>query len=158
MAITYLQGDLLKAPVRAIAHGVNAKGKMGKGFAKQLRAAYPGAYTFYMDRYQSQGLSPGDVVAWKGGNRTVLHCVTQDGYGNDGGQYVSYDAVRECMRKIERAARHHVATGDGVFAKERVLGMPKIGSALGGGDWNRIAAIIEEEVRTIDVQVYVFGP
>ena len=37
--------------------------------------------------------------------------------------------------------------------KDKKIGMPKIGAGLGGGDWNIIKEIIEEELNGIDVTI-----
>lgn len=36
----------------------------------------------------------------------------------------------------------------------KTIAMPKIGSGLGGGDWNTIAQIINTEIQDLKVKVY----
>jgi O-acetyl-ADP-ribose deacetylase (regulator of RNase III) len=59
---------------------------------------------------------------------------------------VDYDAVRSVMRGVKEA-----------FAGKRI-GYPKIGAGLAGGDWAKIAAIIEEELAGEDHAVVEFVP
>lgn len=54
---------------------------------------------------------------------------------------VDYTAVALCMKKI-----NHIFKG-------KRIGLPKIGSALGGGDWDIIRAIIKEQLKDCDVTV-----
>jgi hypothetical protein len=57
---------------------------------------------------------------------------------------INYNAVRTCLNIVNDMAYRTGAT----------IHMPKIGSGLGGGDWNVIEKIIEEIV-TVPVTVYV---
>jgi O-acetyl-ADP-ribose deacetylase (regulator of RNase III) len=158
VAVSYAVADALASDIRTLAHGCNAKGKYGRGFAQVVRGRYPLAYAAYMERHSLHGLKPGDIVAWKGPDRTVLNCITQDRYGKDGALYVDYDAVRTCMRVIERCAKAHLQRREGIFFDQPLLAMPRIGSGYGGGDWSRIAAIIAEEISSIDVVVHDWPP
>jgi O-acetyl-ADP-ribose deacetylase (regulator of RNase III) len=158
MGITYVVADAISSPTRTLAHGCNAQGRMGKGFAKLVRDRYPGSFDAYVKKHHESGLAPGDVVPWKGPDRNILNCITQRYYGNDGRLYADYDAIRTCMRTIEKAARAHVARRDGIFHDEPVLGMPRIGTGLAGGDWNVIERILRDEISSIDVVVYDWPP
>ena len=155
MALQMLRGDLLAAPQRVIAHGCNARGVMGAGIAKAVRAAYPGAYQVYRDKFEREGLVLGEIVPWTSPSRVVLNCITQENFGRAAGvRYVDYGAVRHCMRRIENSARKHLAAASGVFHEDPGVAMSRIGSSLGGGDWDEIRAIIEEEITSIEVFVY----
>lgn len=159
--ITYRSGDVTKAPEKIIAHGCNAQGVMGSGVAKAIKEAFPRAYSFYRTQYDLYGLKLGQVV-WssitfntpyeiirKGAPnyyKLIANCITQENYGRDGKVYCSYDAIRECMKKIN----------DVCIAQEiPSVAMPKIGAGLAGGDWQIISKIIEEEFSdSIEVVVY----
>jgi hypothetical protein len=73
----------------------------------------------------------------------VVNSYTQFRYGPnhaDGNKMpVDYDAIRLCMRKINY-----------LFAG-KIIGLPKIGAGLAGGDWNIIREIIIEELPRLDI-------
>ncbi len=62
------------------------------------------------------------------------------------GVKVDYAAVAFCMRWIKAS-----------FPGRRI-GLPKIGAGLAGGDWGRIAAIIDLELDGEDVTVVEYQP
>jgi O-acetyl-ADP-ribose deacetylase (regulator of RNase III) len=148
MKIIYRQGNLLQAPETHICHGCNAQGVMGSGVARAIRDAYPKAYEDYRDEYERHGLGLGATI-WVEvpcpvvGTRTIINAITQQTFGSTG-VHVDYDAVRAVMAEINaRIAAPFFA-------------MPKIGAGLGGGDWDVIESIIEEETTRVQPVVYVF--
>ena len=146
MRIEYRVGDLLAAPVRAIAHGCNARGSMGAGIARAIADRYPDVLAAYRHAHATIGLSLGQVIWVDTGDRLVGNCITQETYGRvPGKRYVSYEAVRSCMASLNRhAAEHGLAE----------IGLPLIGAGLAQGHWPTIAAIIAEEARDFQPLVY----
>lgn len=147
MPIEYKVGDLLEAREPYIAQGCNAQGVMGSGVAKVWRKKWPDSYEDYHNEFKTNGLFLGQVVfhhTSKFPQPVLCNCITQDFYGRDGGPYVSYDAVRSCMKELQK------------MAAGQAIAMPKIGAGLGGGDWNIISEIIEEEIKG-PVVVYVLN-
>ena len=140
MKIIYKKGNLIHASEGVIAHGCNNRGVMGSGVARAIRDAYPEAYDIYKKFYKLHGLELGMIICHYG-KPHVVNCITQNGFGKDGKQYVDYAAIRKCMRTINSARYFEVA-------------MPKIGAGLGGGDWNVISKIIEEESLNFQPIVY----
>ena len=80
----------------------------------------------------------------------VVNAYTQYNYGRNHADGVSnpfdYEAFTMCMRKM-----NHLFKG-------KHIGMPKIGSGLAGGDWNRIEHIISVELRDCQVTVVNYRP
>lgn len=144
--IVYKKGNLLEAPEAIIAHGCNAQGVMGSGVAKAIKAKWPEAYRAYRHHYESRnGLFPGEVIwATVQDNKLIANCITQCEFGRDGKRYTEYDAIRECMHTINKFEQ-----------PEMGLALPLIGAGLGGGDWDIISQIIEEEVTSVDPVVYI---
>jgi len=123
---------------------------MNSGVAKAIRSKWPEAYEAYMkmgSEMKLGGLSWATIACQDTGlQKTIFNAITQEFYGRDGKQYVSYEAVKDCMERVNfLAAQHnfipHVA-------------MPKIGAGLGGGDWEIIAKIIEEASAHFQPVVY----
>lgn len=79
-----------------IVHGCNAQGVMGSGVAKQLRDKYPGIYNVYVKK-----LTLGSISIYKQGDLSIVNMITQQYYGRDKGTvYISYDALRSCLEKV----------------------------------------------------------
>lgn len=145
-------GDLLGVTEGILVHGCNAQGKMGSGVAKAIRARYPEAYRRYMEAYADpRGLVLGRVVWAKVQDDPLLavaNGITQEFYGNVPGVcHVSYAAIREVFRKV----------GDVARSRGLAVHYPMIGAGLGGGDWDVIRPIIEEELAGVDHRLWVPG-
>lgn len=140
--IIYRTGDMFAGPEYFLAHGCNNRGVMGSGVAKIVKERFEKAYDFYRWNHTRQGLMMGQIYGIDcedadrptGHSRYIINCITQNGYGYDGKQYVDYDAIRDCVLCMNGMK------GEGPMD----IGMPMIGAGLGGGDWETIANIIEE--------------
>lgn len=158
MKILYKRGDLVTAPETIIAHGCNAQGKMKSGVAKVIREAFPEAYSAYTVHIELNKRTRVDVlgtIAWAvhnynipGCEKVIANMITQRYYGRDPDvTYVDYDAIRSCMKRMNKKAKEFTT------APHRVA-MPMIGAGLGNGDWDQIEAIIEEESTNFQPVVY----
>ena len=130
-----------------IVHGCNCFCTMGAGIAKGIKAAFPAAYAADLvtrrgDRAKLGTCSVAEVERYVG-PLIVVNAYTQFDYRGSGPK-VDYDAVRSCFRWIKQ--QH----------SGKRIGLPKIGAGLAGGDWERIARIIEEELAGEDVTLVEF--
>lgn len=146
MKIQYVNGDLFATDIEHILHGCNAQGVMGSGVAKIIKEQYFDAFAFYAEQYDEHGLKLGDVQFVPANGKVIVNAITQEFYGRDGKRYVSYDAVAAAMNTVNRVLK--------LSGIDRVA-MPKIGAGYGGGDWDAIAAIIEQEMVDVQPVVYV---
>ena len=154
MKIKYVKGDLLEAPERCILHGCNAQGVMGSGVAKLIRAKWPSAYLAYKASEQYDGMRLGVITyAHQDDGKLIFNGITQEFYGRVPNHcYVSYWAVKEVMQDMNFLAK----SLDEYFEKQGVpsIAMPMIGAGLGGGNWEIISKIIEEESIIFQPVVY----
>jgi len=141
MKIRYVKGDLFEGPEKVLFHGCNAHGVMGAGVAAVVRDQYPPAYMVYKQQHRLDGLRLGTVTVYEGPDKTIVNGITQDSYGING-RFVDYDAVRSCIQILNRE-----------YSNQDVS-MPMIGAGLGGGDWDIIAEIIEDESTQFQPVVY----
>jgi O-acetyl-ADP-ribose deacetylase (regulator of RNase III) len=147
MKIKYMTGDLLQAPEQYLLHGCNSMGIMGAGVAKLIRNKWPNAYDDYSMTYNSYGLTLGSIIPSKQPDgKIILNAITQETYGRTG-IHVSYWAVSNVMRQLNRWADKEM----------KFVAMPQLGAGLGGGDWNVIEAIIENEAKNFQPVVYIYG-
>lgn len=142
----YVNEDLLSTDCGCIVHGCNAQGVMGSGVAKLIRERYPQAYKFYKTCYNVNKLTLGTNQYVHTEGKIIVNAITQEFYGRDGRQYVSYEAIRSCMKELKQY----------LFSRKLLpsVAMPKIGSGLGGGDWVIIEHIIKEELSDLIVKIY----
>jgi len=142
-----VEGDLihmaLDGEFDVIVHGCNCQHKMGAGIAKQIREEFPEAWEADMNFEPALGRISWATIELPEHILCVVNAYTQIGYGR--GRHVKYFAVRECFRKV---AKH--------FENLRV-GYPLIGAGLGGGDWDTIAEIIDEELDGMDHTLVEYG-
>jgi O-acetyl-ADP-ribose deacetylase (regulator of RNase III) len=171
--INYVDGDLIKlakvGKFDVIAHGCNCLSTMGAGIAPQMAAAFgcdkfememwgPSIdklgnidyKTFLLEKNNTFTIDLGEGNPEKGTELIVVNAYTQYSYGrnhSDGvAQPFDYEAFTICMRKINRTF------------KRKCIGMPKIGSGLTGGDWNRIENIINTELIDCEVIIVNYKP
>ena len=142
--IKTIKGNLIELAKQGefdvICHGANCFCTMGAGIARQIRSSFPEAYRIDQQTKTGDYKKLGTCSFANCDNIIVVNAYTQFGYASYG-RNIDYDAVRSCMKWI---AENH---------KDKKIGMPKIGAGLGGGDWNIIKEIIEEELNGIDVTI-----
>lgn len=63
--ILFVEGDLFSSPDPAIAHGVNMRGVMGAGIAKEFRDKFPQMYGTYKALCEHDAVSEMGVLPWK---------------------------------------------------------------------------------------------
>ena len=132
-----------------IVHGCNCFCTMGAGIAKGIKAAFPAVFEADLATVKGDRVKLGTCtfaeIDRNGTRLVVVNAYTQFDYRGSGPK-VDYDAVRSCFRWIKQ--QH----------SGKSIGLPKIGAGLAGGDWARIAAIVEEELAGEDVTLVEFPP
>jgi O-acetyl-ADP-ribose deacetylase (regulator of RNase III) len=152
--IFYKTGDFITGPEPCKLHSCNAQGVFGRGAALAVKENLPWAFHVYRNAYLINGLSLGDII-WAYNinsiNPTIVgNMITQEHWHprySINGRNTDYEAVRQCLRKVTDFV---IQTQTGTIEIPGItpiteVAMPKIGSGLGGGDWNIIADIIEKE-------------
>lgn len=137
-----VKGNLIALAQRGyfdvIVHGCNCFHTMGAGIAKQIREHFPAAYTAdqqtgYGDYGKLGSISAGCLPS-PARTLFVVNGYTQYRPGPN----VDYNAIREVFNDVKRK-----------FGDLRI-GYPRIGAGIAGGDWNRIAGIIDEALAGCD--------
>ena len=162
MKIEYIKGDLLESDCHIIGHQVNCLGRMGSGIAAQIKKKWPKVYHEYTDFCVGDwddGLLGKCQICMTGYNisPTYLPCFVanifgQFEYGTDR-RHTDYDALKSGLIILFDFAQFFTS-------KERpmIVGLPKIGCGLAGGDWNvveeMILGIIKERGYDFILRVY----
>jgi O-acetyl-ADP-ribose deacetylase (regulator of RNase III) len=146
-------GDLvtlaLDGQFDVIVHGCNCFCTMGAGIALVIQEEFPEAYaadllTAKGDR-NKLGTFSHATVNRNGHEITIINGYTQFHFHGES-VLIDYDAVRSVFAKVKQR-----------FSGKRI-GYPKIGAGLGGGDWTKISAIIEEELAGEDHTFVIYKP
>ena len=117
---------------------VNCKGVMNSGVAKVIREAYPAVFEEYKKRFVLRSVPLGDFqVIEVQPELYVVNLFGQDTYGKYG-QHTNYIALEHSLEGFSAWLSDY----DSI----QRINHPKIGAGLGGGDWNKIKAMIEEHL------------
>lgn len=150
-----IKGDLInlakEGRFNAIAHGCNLQHNFGAGIAKQIAINFPIAEQVDKETYEPK-LGEISVAFDIKHNLNIINCYTQIWYGKpykrnsrnfikEDTSKARYNAIRECMKKINREF-------SGLH-----IGLPLIGAGLAGLNWNTIQIYIEDELTDMDVTI-----
>jgi O-acetyl-ADP-ribose deacetylase (regulator of RNase III) len=136
-----VEGDLIDLALTGhfdvIIHGCNCFCAMDAGIAHAIQQEFPEAYAADLVTIKGDRTKLGDftsaTVTRAHHTITIINGYTQFHY-RGGTVLVDYDAVRALFGKVK------------LRYGGKKIGYPKIGAGLAGGDWLRIAKIIEEEL------------
>ena len=167
--IRYLNGDATvpqaKGP-KIIAHICNTLGGWGKGFVLSVSKRWPGPEKYYRAWHHAREipttLREGSLVLSSGDfglgqvllvqvlpDTFVLNMIAQEGMRTGSkGPPIRYDALAACLRTGDQLAMDMKSYRD-VPAS---LHMPRIGTGLAGGKWERIEPLLAK--LKSDVYVY----
>lgn len=145
-------GDLLTFALDGkfdvILHGCNCQCQMGKGIALSIKKQFPEAYAAdcMTPKGDAAKLGTISVASIERGERRfdIVNAYTQF-HWRGAGVLADYDAIRNVMKAAKAG-----------YAGRRI-GYPKIGAGLAGGDWQVIAAIIDEELAGEDHTLVEFA-
>jgi O-acetyl-ADP-ribose deacetylase (regulator of RNase III) len=131
--IKYIKGNLFDTDSTIIAHGVNCLGRFGSGVAGYIKNNYPIVREKYLEKYEKEGWTLGDIQVVEAYGKKFINCATQHDCGNNPDlRYVNYDAVKTCLKKVKK------------FAVNKTVAIPMIGAGLANGDWDIIEEIIDD--------------
>lgn len=167
--IKYKQGDATDpeqdADIRVITHVCNNLGKWGRGFVLAVSARDKIPEQMY--RRWSGGIrAAADGMPFELGEVQFVAYRTNEGkeglfVANMVGQHdikshngvppVRYDAIRKCLQKVA-----HWLSGHRDAGKTVAMHACRFGAGLAGGSWERIEAIIVEEVCSKGIPVTVY--
>jgi len=165
--ITYIKGDAMvpqAAGPKLIVHICNDIGKWGKGFVLAVSKRWPHARQLYLDWYNGKRVdnpTKGKIVLTTGDcelgrvqlveaipyDTFVVNMVAQKGVGTGSkGPPIRYDALERCLEATEMLAGWLHCT----------VHMPRIGTGLAGGKWEKIEPLIEKAFGDRSVYIYDF--
>jgi len=160
--IKYVVGDatepIQRKGIRIIAHIINDAGKWGAGFSGALSRKWKDPEEYYRNQYRwvRNYIKLGDIQ-WKFINENLAVCgliAQHDVRSRHNRIPIRYDALDTALERLAEGCRRlegRCLNSDKVLV---TLHMPRIGTGLAGGTWDRIEPLIEE--RLWDLQVYIY--
>ena len=152
--VRYIKGDATspqaKGP-KVIAHISNDVGGWGKGFVVAISRRWPEPERAYREWHRHRatndfGLGAVQVVQVLA-DTWVANMVGQHGMRTGSqGPPIRYEAVQRCLTSV----------GDSALALDASVHMPRIGTGLAGGRWERIEPIIVATLCARDIATTVY--
>lgn len=144
MPTTFVKGDLFQTEgIRAFAHGCNCAGAMDSGVAVAFKKRWPRMFEEYAARCADGRFHLGDVIVWNEDDAVVYTMAIQEHWKQ-----------RAKLAALARALRRTVALAENAGVER--IGLPRIGSGLGGLDWGRVRGILDEVGAETKVTLVVF--
>lgn len=147
---------------KVIAHICNDQGGWGRGFVLALSAKWPEPERAYRQwhRHETERdsvlpLGMVDLMQVEP-NLWVVNMIAQRGIRNpDSPCAVDYEALRKCLTKVAQGAPN-LGTWLPGGSNGASVHMPRIGTGLGGGEWAKVEAVIQETLIKSGVEVFVY--
>lgn len=148
--LEFRQGNLFSADVEALVNTVNCVGVMGRGVALQFKRKFPDNFKAYADACKKELVQPGKMFT------TERVSLGQPRY------IINFPTKRHWRGKsrIEDIEIGLIALKDEIERLEiHSIGLPPLGSGLGGLDWREVRHRIEKTLANVgNVQVVVYEP
>ena len=141
--IRYVDGDLFATTsIKALAHGCNCAGAMGKGIALQFKKKWPAMYSEYKKRCKAGEFKLGDVFVWEENGFTIFNLGTQKSWRTGADLEAIETSLREMLSLME-------------LKEIEMVGIPRIGAGLGGLKWSSVKEVIESVFANSELMVVV---
>lgn len=156
--IKYVKGDVTKPEetggIRVVVHVCNDVGGWGPkdaSVADAIGRRWPEAKAEYKAQFVeglTTGLKLGEVQLVDVGDKLwVANCIAQHGYRRPGNlQPFKYEAFEMCCGMLVRS----------FVGRNASFHMPRVGTKLGGADWNTVEFLIEKTLVETELSVTVY--
>lgn len=140
----YKSGDIFKSGCEAICNAVNCVGVSGAGLALAFKKKFPKMYAEYRNFCNEGKLRPGNMHVWENDNndpKYIINFPTKDDLSPS---------------KLEYIIDGLVALREVIDSKNiKTIGIPAIGSGLGGLSYNDVCPLLEEFADSLPEGVFV---
>lgn len=148
--IRFTKGNLMTSSAEALVNTVNTVGVMGKGIALQFKEEFPKNFATYAKACRSGELVPGKLLITKETNRAgeekiIINFPTKLHWRNPS----KYEYITEGLAELVKAISEH---------KIKSIAIPPLGCGNGGLDWNIVKGMIEEALKDVECEIYIYEP
>jgi O-acetyl-ADP-ribose deacetylase (regulator of RNase III)/uncharacterized protein YwgA len=143
-------GNLLDSNAEALVNTVNTVGVMGKGIALQFKNMFPTNYKQYAKACKSGEVQIGKLFVSEettilGGRKLVINFPTKTDWRKPS-EYIYIEQGLRALAKL--IADNHIKS----------VAIPPLGAGNGGLEWNRVKAMIELYLSSLDCEVQIYQP
>lgn len=135
-------GNIFNSTCEFIINPVNCVGVMGKGLALQFKNLFPNNFSKYRQHCLEGNLSIGKLLITTENNRKIINFPTKEHWKNPS----KLEYIILGLEKLENAI-------NGFNIKS--IAFPKIGSGLGGLNWNLVLEEIKKFHQRINPDVII---
>ncbi len=143
MPTTFTQGDLFAENLTAFAFGVTCAGKMDAGIAVAFKKRWPRLEEEHHARCADGRFHLGDVLVFNEGESTVYALALQEHWK----ARAKLAALTRALTRVLELAAH---------AGVQRIGVPRIGTGLGGLEWLRVKSVLSKLGDASPVELVVF--
>ena len=141
--ITYVVCNLLESPAQVLVNTVNTVGVMGKGIAKEFKAAYPDMFVRYQDLCERKLFNVGQLWLYKTPNKWVLNFPTKRNWRHPS----KPEYIEEGLQKF--AATYHQY-------RMVSISFPLLGCGNGELDWEtQVRPLMEQYLTDLPITIYI---
>lgn len=148
--IKYLTGNILDSPAQALVNTVNTVGVMGKGIALQFKKQFPNNYKIYVNACRNKELKIGQLLVTEeesllSDKKIIINFPTKTHW-----RYPSeYDYIEKGLDALIKVIKEK---------NIRSIALPPLGAGNGGLDWSKVKIIIENKLKDLDCDIYIYEP
>ena len=148
--IHFTKGNMMTSSAEALVNTVNTVGVMGKGIALQFKEEFPKNFLTYKIACSSGELTPGKLLITKelnssGEEKIIINFPTKLHWRNPS----KYEYITEGLKELVKAiSKHNIKS----------IAIPPLGCGNGGLDWNIVKGMIEEGLKDVECEIYIYEP
>jgi len=147
--IRYIKGNILESNAQALVNTVNTVGVMGKGIALQFKKAFPLNYKLYKKACKNKEIDIGKLFVTKeetlNGEKIIINFPTK----TDWRKPSEYEYIEKGLDNLIKIIKE---------LKIKSIALPPLGSGNGGLVWENVKRIIEEKLKDIDIDIFIYEP
>ena len=148
--IEYIKGNILDSHAEALVNTVNTVGVMGKGIALQFKNSFPNNFNAYKEAFKNQELQIGRMFVskdqnLKSGMKWVINFPTKKHWRNPSQYSYITTGLDDLIDVIKNLEINSIA-------------IPPLGSGNGGLEWAKVKSIIENKLKHLDIDIYLYEP
>jgi O-acetyl-ADP-ribose deacetylase (regulator of RNase III) len=143
--IKIVSGSLFDQEFDIRVNTVNTVGVMGKGVALEFKKRYPKMFRAYKVSCHTNQLLPGSLMIWNNNGEHIVNFATKDHWRNPS----KYQYIKEGLKELKTYLSQ--------FENIRV-GIPALGCGYGGLKWDVVSKLIEKELSSLNLDIYLFEP
>ena len=142
--ITYTEGDIFQSSAKVLVNPVNTTGVMGKGLALEFKKRYPSMFEEYRTLCENAQFQVGDLWLYEAPDKWILNFPTKRHWRE-----------KSTLEIIEIGLQKFVA----MFGEAGIesIAFPKLGSGLGGLDWEaQVRPLMEQYLQPLAIEILIY--